>query len=171
MTIINKNNHKYRQNRKGFHNGKASVTDQITCGAGQTSTGRSHRRTRSILAPLFTSRFYTGTNLRNTRAAAVLSDRLPRNSRSAGGFIGSAKRHFTKQAATLYHLAEGAAQAFKKNVFQGLLAKIFDNAWRLCFSIDSKAFIVFIVISQSPYGLLGLSGAISVHHQSVWLPD
>jgi transposase len=128
MTIINKNNHKCCQNRKGLHHGKASITNQITFGDGQGSIGRSHRGAWAVLAPLFTSRFYPGSSFRNTRTTAILSDRLPRDSRSACGLIGSAENPFTKQATTLYHLAEGTAQAFKKSVFQGLLAKIFDNA-------------------------------------------
>jgi transposase len=128
MTIINKNNHKCHQNRKGFHNGKASITDQITFGSGQGSIGCSQRGAWDILPSIFTSRFYPGSGFCNTRTAAILSDRLPRDSCSACGLIGSAEGPFVKQAATLYHLAEGTAQAFKKNVFQGLLAKIFDNA-------------------------------------------
>ena len=128
MTITNKNNHKYSQNRKGLHYGKTSITDQITGGVGQRSTGYGHRGTWAILAPLFTSRFYTGSNFHNTRTAPVLSDRLSRGSRTACGLIRSAKSPFAKKAATLYHLAKGTAAAFKKNIFQGLLAKIFDNA-------------------------------------------
>jgi transposase len=128
MTITIKNNHKYRQDWKGLHYGKTPVTDQIAIGTCQASTDRSHRGARAILASIFTARFYSSTNFRNPGIAAVLWNRLSRDSRSACGLIGSAKSTFVKQAAALYHLAEGTAQAFKKSIFQGLLTKIFDNA-------------------------------------------
>jgi len=128
MTIINKNNHKCRQNRKGFHYGKTSVSDQIAFGTCQRSVGNSHQSTWAILSSIFTARFHSGADFRNPGTSAILSDRLPWDSRFACGLIGSTESPFTKQATTLHHLAEGTAQAFKKNVFQGLLAKIFDNA-------------------------------------------
>jgi transposase len=128
MTITNKNNHKYRPNGKGFQYGKTSVSDQIAFGSGQRSIGRSRQSAWAILASIFTARFHSGADFRNPGTAAILSDRLPRDNRSAYGLIRSAKGPFAKKAATLYHLAEGTAQALKKSTFQGLLAKIFDNA-------------------------------------------
>jgi len=128
MTIINKNNHKFSQNWKGLHYGKASVTGQITSGTGQGSISCSHQSAWAILASIFTARFHPDADFRNPGTAAILSDRLPRNSRSACGLIRSPGDPFTKQAATLYHLAEGTAAAFKKSIFTGLLAKIFDDA-------------------------------------------
>jgi len=128
MTITNKNNHKRRQNWKGFHYGKTSISDQIAFGTGQRSTGCSHQSTWAVLTSIFKARFHPGADFRNPGTKAILSDRLPRDSCSACGLIGSAKGPFTKQATALYHIAEGTAQTFKKNVFQGLLAKIFDNA-------------------------------------------
>jgi hypothetical protein len=128
MTIVNKNNYKYRQNQKGLYYGKTSLIDQITFDASQGSIGCSHRGAWVILTPVFTSRFYTGSNFRNTRTAAILWDRLPRDSRFDCGLIGSAESPFTEKATPLYHLAKGTTQDAKKNIFQGLLTKIFDNA-------------------------------------------
>jgi hypothetical protein len=128
MTIINKNNHENRQNWKGFHHGKTSIPDQITFGAGQRSISRRSRGTWAILTSVFTPRFHTGTDICDPRAASILRYRLSRDSSLACGLIGSAENPFSKQAATLHHVTEGSAQAFKKSIFQGLLARIFDRA-------------------------------------------
>jgi hypothetical protein len=128
MTITNKNNHKSNRNRKGFHHGKASAPDQIAIGAGQGGVGGRRQGPWAILASVLASRFHPGADLRDPRPATILWDRLSRDSRLACGLIGSAKSSFSKQAATLHHIAEGPAKAFKKNIFQRLLAKIFDRA-------------------------------------------
>ena len=128
MTIINKNNHKLSQNRKGFHNGKTSISDQIAFGTGQGSISRSHQGHRTILAPILTARFHSSADLRYPGTAAILSDRLPRHSQYSPGLIGYQKDTVAEQNPPLHYPAKGSAQAAKKNIFQALLAKIFDKA-------------------------------------------
>ena len=128
MTITNKNNHKCRQNWKGFHYGKTSVSDQIAFGTCQGNIGNSHQSTWAILPSVFTARFHSGADLRSPGTAAILSDRLPWYSQYSSRLIGYQKGSVPQQNPAFHYPAKSPAQAAKKNVFQAILAKIFDNA-------------------------------------------
>jgi transposase len=128
MTIINTSSNIYEPNWKGLHYGKTSVYDQVAAGFGKTSLCNSTTDSSILLRPSLATRFYPGTDFHNPSTAAILSDRLSRyrqHHRRFFGYQGSSESH---EAATLHNLAEGPAQDAKKNIFEGLLSRIFDNA-------------------------------------------
>jgi hypothetical protein len=128
MTIIIKNNHKYNKNWKGFIYGKASTPDQITVGTSQGNISCGQRYARILLPSFFTARFHPSTNFYNSCSATVLQGRLSGNSGYSARLIRHEKCSVPVKTSTLYNPPEGPAEAFKKNIFQGILAKIFNRA-------------------------------------------
>lgn len=147
MTITNKNNHKLSQNRKGFHNGKTSFYDQIAFGACQAGTVCSATEPRTLLRPIFTARFHSGADIHNPGAAAILSDRLPRYSRYPSRLIGYQKDAVPSQNPAFHYSAKGSAENAKKNIFGGLLAKIFEDA-----------FSIGLITKQNSYACIDSTG-------------
>jgi hypothetical protein len=127
MTITYNNNHKFNHRWKGFHYGKTAITDQIACGFGQRSSGYGHQSSRPLLSPIFPPRLYSSTDFCCSGSAAVFSDRLSRDCQYSSGLIGYQKNLVLKQNPAFHHAAKGPTAAFKKNIFQRLLAKIFDK--------------------------------------------
>ncbi len=128
MTIIGYSNDIYSPVWKGFRYGKASVYDQIADCPGKTSPNHSSADSSTLLRPSLATRFHPSTTVCNPRIAAILPDRLSRHRRYPRGFLRYQEPSGDQEAAALHDLAKGPAQAFKKNIFQGLLAKIFDDA-------------------------------------------
>jgi len=128
MTIITKNNHKYNKNWKGFLYGKASAPDQITTGTRQRSVSCGQHCTRNLFQSFFTARLHPGANFHYPRFATVLQGRLSGYSSYSAGLIRPTKCPRIRKAPPLYDPTEGPAEAFKKNIFQGILAEIFNRA-------------------------------------------
>lgn len=113
---------------KGFHYGKTSVYDQIASGPGKTSPKNRPRGSAGILGLAQPTRLYTSPTLCHFGPSAVFPDRLSRYSQTLGGTHAGQERIGSDQAATLYDSTKGTAKDAKKNIFQGLLGKIFDHA-------------------------------------------
>jgi len=128
MTIINNSKNTYSLQWKGFHYGKSSVFDQIAAGFGKTSSGHCTKSSLDILRPAFTTRFHAGSIVCYPHNEAILQDRLSRYRRNTTGLIKHSESFRSKQTATLYNFAKSSAKAAKKNIFEGLLGKIFDLA-------------------------------------------
>ena len=128
MTIINNSKNTYSLQWKGFHYGKSSVIDQIAAGFGKTSSGHRTKSSPDILRPAFTTRFHTGSIVCYPHNEAILQDRLSRYRRNTTGLIRHSESLRPKQTAALYNSAKSPAKAAKKNVFEGLLGRIFDLA-------------------------------------------
>lgn len=128
MTINSSRTAQYSQYWKGFHNGKTSCYDQIADVFSKTGIENRSRGLAAVLGPSKSTRFYTSPDICDTGTSSVLQDRLSRhckNYRRAPEY----KRCFvSEQTATLYYLTKGSAEDAKKNIFQGLLATIFDYA-------------------------------------------
>jgi hypothetical protein len=137
MTIITQNNHKYSKNWKGFLYGKASAPDQISAGTSQGNIIYSQQSTRPLLSSLFTARFHPGANFYNPRSATILQGRLSGNGSYSAGLIRYEKCPVVRKTSSLHNPPEGPAEAFKKNIFQGILAGIFDRAKAVGLSGDS----------------------------------
>jgi transposase len=129
MTITGYRNSIYDPLWKGFRYGKqASVYDQIAADTGKTSLDNSPANPCTLLRPSLTTRFHPSPDIRHPGAAAILPDRLPRHHQYPRRFFRHQESSGAQEAAALHNPAKGAAQDAKKNIFQGLLAKIFDNA-------------------------------------------
>jgi transposase len=128
MTITDIDSNIYSTKWKGLHYGKTAIYDQVAAGCGKAGLRNSPTESASLLRPSLTTRFHPGPDFRNTAAASILPDRLPRHRWYSRRFFGYHRDAGTKEAAALHNPAKGPASAVKKNIFQGLLAKIFDTA-------------------------------------------
>ena len=129
MTIVSCSNDIYHSIWKGFHYGKeTSFYDQIASSFGKTGSTNSSADTFTIFSHLFPTRFYPGPDFCDPGTAAILPDRLSWHRQHSRGFFGYQKPSGTQKAAALHNSAKGSAKASKKNIFQGMLAKIFDDA-------------------------------------------
>ena len=128
MTIIDTSSNIYSPKWKGLHYGKPPVYDQVATGCGKTSLCSSSTNSSILLRPSLTTRFHPGPDFRNLGTAAILPDRLSWHRQYSRRFFRYQEPSGTQEATALHNPAKGSAQAFKKNIFQGLLAKIFDNA-------------------------------------------
>lgn len=128
MTIIDISSNIYSPKWKGLHYDQAAVYDQVATGCGKAGLCDSTTDSSILLRPSLTARFHPGPDFRNPCAAAILPDRLSRHSQYSRRFFRYQEPAGTQEAAALHYPAKSPAQAFKKNIFQGLLAKIFDNA-------------------------------------------
>lgn len=129
MTIIGYSNDTYYPAWKGFRYGKkTSFYDQIASCSGKTGSQNSSRNSAAIFRPAFTTRFYTGSSFRNYGSSPVLQDGLPRHNPATEGVIRDKRCSGSNQAATFYHHSKGTTEDVKKNIFDSLLGKIFDQA-------------------------------------------
>ena len=128
MTIFNNNNHNSEHKWKGFLYEKTAFANQITSGTGKNSSCRRRQGTRPLFSPLFSPRFHSNSDFRHSGSSTVFPDRLSRHSRYLAGFIRHQKHLVIEKASAFHHFAKSTTAAFKKNVFQRLLAKIFDSA-------------------------------------------
>ena len=128
MTIIGISSNIYSPKWKGLHYGQAAVYDQVATGCGKAGLCDSTTDSSILFRPSLTTRFHPGPDFHNLGAAAILPDRLSRYHRYSRRFFRYQGPAGTQKAAALHNPAKGPAQTFKKNVFTGLLAKIFDDA-------------------------------------------
>ena len=128
MAIIANRATTYHQNWKGFHNGKASIHDQIATGSGNTSTQNRPRGSAAIFRPQKQTRFYPGTTVCYSGPSPVLSNRLSRNHQDAGRTHQDQRCTQSGQTAALYNPSKGSPTDAKKNIFQGLLGSILRQA-------------------------------------------
>lgn len=128
MTIIADSRDIYIQKRKGLHYGKTSVHDQIANRPGQTSPGHSSKSTTSLLESAFPTRFHTGSTVRNFSPSTIFPDRLSWHHQASRRFLGHPKPAGAKQDTALHNPAKSSVETAKKNVFEGLLGKIFEQA-------------------------------------------
>lgn len=131
MTIIDISSNIYSPKWKGLRYGQTAVYDQVATGCYKAGLCDSTTDSSILLRPAFATRFHTGPDFHNPRAAAILPDRLSRHRWYSRRFFRYQEPAGTQEAAALHNPAKGPAQAFKKNIFQGLLAKIFDTASRV----------------------------------------
>jgi len=131
MTITN---HRgvYSLSWKGFQYGKkTSVNDQITTGSGKTSLKNRSTSPSAIFRPTLSTRLYPGPTVRDISSSAIFQHRLSRHCQGSRRFLRHPKSAEHEKNTALYNPAKGSTEAAKKNVFQGLLGKIFDRA-RAC---------------------------------------
>jgi len=128
MTIIYTSSNIYSPKWKGLHYGKPSIYDQVPAGCGKTSLCYSSTDSSFLLRPSLTARLHPGPDFRGPGIAAILPNRLSWHCQHSRGFFGYQEPSGDQKAAALHNPAKGSAQAFKKNIFQGMLAKIFDDA-------------------------------------------
>jgi hypothetical protein len=118
----------YKVLSKGCCHGhqKASRYDQITRSFGKNGTGNCQANPAALFRSSFPSRFYTIPAIRHYGFATVLQNGLSRDNPDTSGLLGFKKHPGLKQAAAFYNCSKGAEQVTKKNVFTGLLGKIFE---------------------------------------------
>ena len=128
MTINSSRAIQYGQYWKGFHNGKTSCYDQIADGFGNTGTENRSGYHAAIFGYSKSTRFHTSSNFHNSGTSTVLQDRLSRYNQNSARASKYQRYSQHEQSATLHHPAKGSTEDAKKNIFQGLLAAIFDYA-------------------------------------------
>src|SRR4030043_1888836 len=128
MSITNRRQVEYSPYWKGFHHGKTSCYDQIAHGFGKTGIENRPRSSAAVFQSSQPARFHTSSGFCHPCTSPVLQDRLSRHnqdSRRASEY----KRYFGHdQAAALHDPAKSSTEDAKKNIFQGMLAAIFDYA-------------------------------------------
>jgi len=128
MTINSSRITQYSQYWKGFHNGKTSCYDQIAADFGKTGIENRSRGLTAILGYSKSTRFHTSPDICNSGTSSVLQDRLSRNYKNYRRTPEYKRCSVSEKTAALYYPAKGSAEDAKKNIFQGLLAAIFDYA-------------------------------------------
>jgi len=136
MAISNNRQVNNSQYWKGFHNGKTACYDQIANSVGKTGVENRSESLAAILRSSKSARFQTVPDIRDTDTSPVLQNRLSRHNQDFAGASKYKRCSGTEQAASLYHHSKGSAEDAKKNIFQGLLAAIFNYA-RACRLIKS----------------------------------
>ena len=128
MAISNYRQLERGQYRKGFQNGKSTCYDQIANGFGKTVVANRPTSFAAVFRPSQPARFHTGSGLCDSDTSPVLQDRLPRHNQDPAGTSKYQRYPGSGQAAALYNTAKSSAEDAKKNIFQGVLAAIFDYA-------------------------------------------
>lgn len=113
---------------KGFQNGEAPCYDQIANSFGKNGLENCSKSPAAILRSSKSARFHTGPDIYNPDTSSVFQDRLPRHNQNSARASKYQRCSRPDQATSLYHPAKGSTQDAKKNIFQGLLAAIFDYA-------------------------------------------
>ena len=131
MTINSSRTIRYSQYWKGFHNGKTSCYDQIADGFGKTGIENRSTGLATILGSSQPTRFHTSPDICNLGTSSVFQDRLSRHHQNSRRTPEYKRYSRPNQTASLYHAAKGSAEDAKKNIFQGMLEAIFDDA-RAC---------------------------------------
>jgi hypothetical protein len=128
MAISNYRQLERGQYRKGFQHGKATCYDQIASGFGKTGTENRSTSFAILFRPAQQARFHTGPDICDSDTSPVLQNRLPRHNQDSAGTSKYQGCPGSGQAAALYNTAKSSAEDAKKNIFQGMLAAIFDYA-------------------------------------------
>lgn len=128
MPMIGYSEQYYKLLSKGCHDGqKASCYDQIASSFGKARIRNCQTSSAVLFGSAFTARFYTIPTIRNHGIASVLQDRLSRNNPDTCRLLGFKKHPWIKQAAAFYNCSKSPKQDAKKNVFVGLLGRIFEQ--------------------------------------------
>lgn len=128
MTITSNRTIGYRPFWKGFHDGPTSGYDQIATDFGSLGIPNRSTDVTRLFGSSQSSRFHTGTDLRGLGSAPVLQNRLSRDDPDSAGYAEDSGDPGLEQTAALHDLAKSPPADAKKNVFEGLLATIFDAA-------------------------------------------
>jgi transposase len=113
---------------KGYCYGrKASCYDKIAAETGKTGLRHRLRSFAIILRHAISPRFYPISIIRHYGSASILQNRLSWNNTNTGRFIGFKKHPDLKKAAALHNCSKSPEPNAKKNVFIGLLGKIFEH--------------------------------------------
>jgi transposase len=128
MAINNNRATIYNQYRKGFQNGKASCYDQIANGFGKNGLENCSKGPAFILRSSKPARFHTSPDIYNPDTSSVFQDRLSWHNQNSARTSKHQRCPWPQKAASLYHPAKSPTQDAKKNIFQGMLAAIFDYA-------------------------------------------
>ena len=118
----------YSRYWKGFQNDKATDYDQIASDSGKTGFENRTTGLANIFGSSQSARFHTGPSFCYPGPSAILQNRLSRNRQNPPGTPKYQRRSRTEQAASLHNPAKSSAEDVKKNIFQGMLAAIFDHA-------------------------------------------
>ena len=128
MAISNNNVTVCNQYWKGFHYDKTSFHDQIATGLGKAGIENCSRSTAAIFRSSQPTRFHTGSGFCHSCTSPILQDRLSRHNQDSRRASKYQRYPQTDQAAALHNPSKGPTKDVKKNIFQGMLAKIFDYA-------------------------------------------
>ncbi|MBU1517503.1 MAG: transposase [Planctomycetes bacterium] len=128
MTISNSRTTKNNLYSKGFQNGKTASYDQIANNIGKNSPENRSGGFVAILQSAKSARFHTSPGIYDIDTSSVFQDRLSRHNQNSTRASKYQRCSRSDQAASLYHSAKGSAEDAKKNIFQDLLATIFDYA-------------------------------------------
>lgn len=128
MAIDNYRQLKHSQYQKGFRNGKTPCYDQITDGFGKARINNRSTSLVAIFRPSQSTRFYTSPGLYHSDSSPVFQDRLSWYHQDFARQSEHQRCSGSGQAAALYHSSKSSAEDAKKNIFQGLLAAIFNYA-------------------------------------------
>jgi hypothetical protein len=128
MAIIANRRTTYCQNWKGFPYGKTTFPDQIAINPGKAGPKNRSRGSADVLRPPQPTRLYPSSAFCNPDPSSILQHRLSWHCRTVARAQPNQKRPEPDQDTALYNPAKGSAKDVKKNIFQGLLRSIFDQA-------------------------------------------
>ena len=128
MVIIANRTTIYGQGWKGLPYGKTSIHDQISAGSGKASPTNRSRGSAEIFRHAQSTRLFSGPAFYSFASSAVLQHGLSWYRRAVTRAQTNQKRFGPDQDTALYNSAKGSAKDVKKNIFQGLLGKIFEQA-------------------------------------------
>lgn len=128
MTITTSRTKSYGPYGKGFHHGYLFYDDQIAAGPGQTGLPDRPANPAALFGSTQSPRFHASPDLRTPGPASVLQNRLSRHGSHPAGYPEDPSGSGADQTAALHDLAKSPPEDAKKNVFEGLLATIFDTA-------------------------------------------
>ena len=128
MPMIGYSKRFYKPLSKGCHHGReASCYDQIASEAGKASFRNRRWSFVIVLRHAFSARFYPISAIYHNGFASVFPDRLSWDNPDTSGLLGFKKCPGFNQAAALYNCSKSSEPDAKKNVFAGLLGKIFER--------------------------------------------
>jgi len=128
MMITTSRTKSYGPYGKGVHYGFLFYDDQIAAGPGQIGLPDRPANPTALFRSPQSPRFYTSPDLCFASPASVLQNRLSRYDPHPAGYPEDPRGPGPDQTATLHDPAKSSPEDAKKNVFEGLLATIFEQA-------------------------------------------
>ena len=108
--------------------GNKKNNDQIAGGTGKRSSSRCQSQPAHLFFTLFTSRFYSTSDLRNTALTPILQNRLSRHNPNAEGLLRYTQYTGIKENTSLFYTLLRRAETAKKRAFENLLNANFSRA-------------------------------------------
>lgn len=128
MSITINNKDFYVSKWKGFHYGKSAGLDQVTYSLSCTSPQNGSTNPYCLLRHPLQTRLHPASTLCYADTSAVLQDRLSRNCPDSRRILTDTKCFGINKDASLHNPAKSSTEIVKKNIFEQLLAKLFDVA-------------------------------------------